>query len=550
MTSPRRRSLHLQTVGHSDIESPKTEAIPTTDIIHDSQERTPKSESLEAPVRLQVAKPPVKLPNSNSNSNRFSCLRGLESHDLSDAQITKRLDLCMREPPTGKRIGNASRTVLQLTGMWPWEFAAGFLPKKWDIGMLEDIRRLLRSVCKSARMNGPGPHTKIVQNFLLGCTKKRNARCPHLQHSDLLDAINHFSAGFYTRRETITPVSTPPAMRRAEQITVQGPDEESDDDESDDDQDEAIEIPNSQSECEDWTGRNLDDNVGPTGRNEEATVAVKRSRSPSLNILLEKRPRTAGPSNPYHGTDATIVQDPAPPSNICDDTNLTGVQDAASQTRTIPKQRSKTIANLVDEFEVIETEKRKELDAVTHSLHEVRTSIEDSEANERKIGSDKIEKLCTDVKAYETEREKIMKGMRFVKENHEHMAMSAHDLESSIRKYTIRLEECDRLIAQANSDVLEELEAIAQNDFNLRAEEKRLKSRGQELLQEVQYSSAVKTLMKLGPSGMATLLAKLETKNVSLVAMAENVMIERAVASLDSFFEDNETYEQRQAAEW
>lgn len=119
--------------------------------------------------------------------------------------------------------------------------------------------------------------------------------------------------------------------------------------------------------------------------------------------------------------------------------------------------------------------------------------------------------------------------------------MNAEDLAKAIHKYTIRLEECDRLIAQANSDVFEELEAIAQKDFDLRAEEKRLKTRGQEVLQEVEYSHAVKTLMRLGPSGMATLLAKLETKDIALIGMAEGIMIERAVASLDDIFDNDGT---------
>ncbi|CAF3448710.1 unnamed protein product [Fusarium graminearum] len=545
MSSPRRRSLRLQTVEHNDIETPRTKPISTADIINDSQERTPKSESPEAPVRLQTAKSPVRLPTSNSKSSRFSCLRGQDSHDLADTQIAKRLHWYMRRSTMGKRVGDASRTVLQLTGMWPWEFAAGFLPKKWNINMLEDIRRLLRSVCKSARTNGPGPHTKIVQNFLLGCAKKRDARHPRLQHGDVLDAIDHFSADFYTKREVITPVTTPPVRRRAGQITVRGSDERSGSDESHDDQDEAIEIPDSESEWEDWTGFDFEDHVEP----ETATVAVKRSRSPSLGALLEKRPRTTGPSNPYHGTSATILQDPAPSSNVCDNRNITVAQDAASQTDILPTQHPRDFADLVDEFEFIESEKQKEFNKVTRSLHEVTTSIQESEANETKLGSEKVEKLCTDVKAYEVEREKIMKGMRFVQEHHEDMAMSADDLEKSIHKYTIRLKECDRLIAQANMDALDELEAIAQKDFDLRAEEKRLKSRGQELLREVKYSAAIKTMMRLGPSGMVTLIAKLETKNVSLIAMAEDIMRQRTVASLGNIFENDGAQEQRQAVE-
>lgn len=201
-----------------------------------------------------------------------------------------------------------------------------------------------------------------------------------------------------------------------------------------------------------------------------------------------------------------------------------------SQIDILPTQHPRDFAGLVDEFEFIESEKQKEFNKVTHSLHEVTTSIQESEANETKLGSEKVEKLCTDVKAYEVEREKIMKGMRFVQEHHEDMAMSADDLEKSIHNYTIRLEECDRLIAQANTDALDELEAIAQKDFDLRAEEKRLKSRGQELLREVKYSAAIKTMMRLGPSGMATLIARLETKNVSLIAIAEDIMRQRTVA--------------------
>jgi hypothetical protein len=227
--------------------------------------------------------------------------------------------------------------------MWPWEFAGGFLPKKWGIIMLEDIRRLLRSVCKSARTNGPGPHTIIVQNFLLGCAKKRDTHCPHLQHSDVLDAIDHFNTDFYTKREVITPINTPPVKSQVqiEQRTVLGSDEESggdesEGDESEDNQDEAIEIPDSESEWEDWTGYNFDDEVEPTGHNEAASVVVKRSRSPSLPALPEKRPRMTGPSNPYIGTTDTVAQDAALSGNICDSINAIVVQDAAVSPLLLP----------------------------------------------------------------------------------------------------------------------------------------------------------------------------------------------------------------------
>ncbi|RGP81645.1 hypothetical protein FLONG3_245 [Fusarium longipes] len=540
MSSPGRRSVRLHAGHHDELENPKDRVVPVIDVPQDSQQRLPKSESIEAPVNLPIAKPPVRVPITNSNFGDVSELKNRHRH-LSDTQISRKLDWHMRRSAMDKRVGDASRTILYLSGMWPWEFAAGFMPKKWSITLLEDIRRLLRSVCKSARCNGPGPHTKIVQNFLLGCARRRDTHCPQLEHSDVLDALDHFSADFYTKREPATPVHTTPASSQTRQIIVLVPEAQSESDESEDDQDEAIEIPDSEGECEDWTGHTLDDDIEPAVHNEMASPVVKRSRSSSLPVLPEKRSRTTGPSNPYIGCNDTIGQDTVPPGVTCDSTNAIVVQDAASQTDTIPVQRTKNFEDIIGEFEVIEIEKRKQLDAVTLSLHEITMLIEDSEAHEDKLGSDKVEKLFTDVKSYETERDKIIKGKRFVEEHREDMAMSADDFEKAMHNYTVKLEEYDRLIAQANSDVLEELGAIAQKDFDLRAKQKRLKTHGQELLQEVQYSNAIKTLMRLGPSGMVTLLAKLEARDISLVTMAEDVMIEHAVESLDDLFDNDET---------
>ena len=137
------------------------------------------------------------------------------------------------------------------------------------------------------------------------------------------------------------------------------------------------------------------------------------------------------------------------------------------------------------------------------------------------------------MKAYETEREKIIKGKHFVEQHHEEMAMSADDLANAVHKYTVRLEECDALIAEANSQVLEELEAIAQKDSDLRAEEKALKARGKTVLQEVEYSRAVRMMMRLGPEGMAMLVARLEARNIGLFGMTEDIMIERGIATVE-----------------
>ncbi|KAL5600426.1 hypothetical protein FOVSG1_008238 [Fusarium oxysporum f. sp. vasinfectum] len=89
------------------------------------------------------------------------------------------------------------------------------------------------------------------------------------------------------------------------------------------------------------------------------------------------------------------------------------------------------------------------------------------------------------MKAYESEREKILKAQNFVEQHHEEMMMKADDLAKSLQQYTSRLEECDKLIAQANIDVSEELDQVARRDFDLEDEKKRLEGRVKEVLEEL-----------------------------------------------------------------
>ncbi|EMT72880.1 hypothetical protein FOC4_g10004370 [Fusarium odoratissimum] len=131
--------------------------------------------------------------------------------------------------------------------------------------------------------------------------------------------------------------------------------------------------------------------------------------------------------------------------------------------------------------------------------------------------------LSSDVKAYESERKKILKIRRFVEQQHKGMMMKADHL---LQQYTSRLEEYDKLIAQANVDVSEDLDQVARRDFDLEDEKKRLEGRVKEVLEEVRHCSVIGTLMRLGPGGMAKLLGRLEGNGVELVGMAESIMNE------------------------
>ena len=293
----------------------------------------------------------------------------------------------MRRSTSGKRVGDAVRSIKLLTGQWPWEYLKGFLPKKWGITMLEDMRRLLRSVCKSARINGPGPHTKITRDFLFGCAKKRDARDPALSPCDVLDAIDHFSADFYTKGQgmSVKTSTTPPVKPLSRGIVIP----ETDDEDSDIDSEDGVGLA-SDSEWEDWTGYNFDDDdievVGQrevqatapeqpptssipaqitastqthaTAQNEvqaaglievpnstattglgevqatsqeEGNVVLKRSRSPSLPQLPQKRPRLSDPdiSSDNTGNNGAIGCLAAPPISTCNCSHNTVSQDIA-----------------------------------------------------------------------------------------------------------------------------------------------------------------------------------------------------------------------------
>jgi hypothetical protein len=176
--------------------------------------------------------------------------------------------------------------------------------------------------------------------------------------------------------------------------------------------------------------------------------------------------------------------------------------------------------------------RQKELDAATRSLQDITASIQANESSALQASprSKIIGRLCSDMKRYETEREKILKGRKFVQDHHEDMALGSEDITKTMQQYATRLGECDRLIAQANADVLEERKQIAQTDFDLKAEERRLCVHHQKAIEEVTHCQTIGTLMRLGSSGMTTLLLELEERNINLVGLAEAIMAESVVA--------------------
>ncbi|KAH7210720.1 uncharacterized protein BKA55DRAFT_261279 [Fusarium redolens] len=292
---------------------------------------------------------------------------------------------------------------------------------------------------------------------------KRDRRRPHLKNCDIQDACAYFTDDNHTKRDVMHTTMT---RLKCSIRTV---------------------VPEDEDGWQDYRGYDhFDDDDDDDDDDEYVDIATptKRPRTPSSPSQSPKRARTAESTEP----------------------------------------RTQTITDITKSLQSLQAQKQKELEAVTNSLGEIAASIQANEATQSNRVNAKIDRLCSDVKAYESEREEILKIRQFVEQHHEVMRMGADDLAKTLQQYTSRLEECDELIAQANADVLEERDQIAQKDFDLKDEEERLEGREKEVLEEVRHCSVIGTLMRLGPGGMAKLLGRLEGNGVELVEMAESIM--------------------------
>ncbi|RBA10576.1 hypothetical protein FPRO05_05165 [Fusarium proliferatum] len=381
---------------------------------------------------------------------------------MTDERIALKLGWRLRTSvKMGKRVGDAARSVYRLSRQWPWDLVAGFAPQKWGIEILESMRVLFYIIHRVFPAHEHQNDFQFVRNYLRECAMKRDRRPPHLKNCDIRDACRYFADSDNARRDVIHTPVT--RLKRSTSTDVQ------------EDEDGWL----------DYIGYdNFDDEDEDDGYADIATPA-KRSRTPSSPSLSPKRARTAEP----------------------------------------PEPRPQTIAGITNSLQSLHAQKQKELEEVTNSLDEIAVSIQASEAAQINHINEKVDKLTSDVKAYETEREKILKARNFMEHHHEVMRMKEDELAKRLQRYTSDLEECDKLIAQAEADVYKELDQIKQMDVNLADEEKRLEGRVKEVLEEVRHCSVVETLMRLGPGGMAKLLGTLEGNGVELVEMAESIRI-------------------------
>ncbi|KAF4989940.1 hypothetical protein FGRMN_8782 [Fusarium graminum] len=455
-----------------------------------------------------------ELNNESPSSRPRGRPRNKTPKIMTNRQIAGRLYWRMRRPSMGERVGKASRTVHQITGQWPWDLAADFPPKKWGVENVERLRKLFNIVHRQSATVDYGHKFEVVKNYLRDCATKRDRRLPRLVTSDIENACVYFAAHNGTRYEVARP-----SVRSRRLTTLLDLHENSgggqDDSEDEDSPDPTGDYHGnneaaSETEWEDWVGYDgYDKNHTIVGG---AAAIEKRSRSSSILSQTPKR--------------ACIIE----PNSAVDVIN--GSTNRQSESNTTPKSvRPQSFADLVDLLEPLRDEKQKELRAIKISLQDITASIQDTESStsQGKTYNGTIDKLCSNVKEYEMKREKTLTAQKFALKNYELLDWDPEMITMSEQQYATKLETYNRLIAQANADALEERKKMTQRDSDLKAEERRLRMRHLEVDNEVKHYDAVKTLMKLNPSEMATLLARFEQQDISLTGLAKDVMTKGAV---------------------
>ncbi|KAM0257309.1 hypothetical protein ACHAPA_011792 [Fusarium lateritium] len=528
MRHSKRRARRLQIGDDDELSEYKLDIPSMADNVASKRRGRPaKPRPHKKSSKLGGRLPGTRVRGNPRKDSQFSMMeQGVSKnvrHVMSDQQIAKRLGWVMRRPTMGKRVGDASRTVLQLSGQWPWDLTADFPPDRWGVEIVESLRKLFRIIHRRAATIDYGHDFQVVKDYLQDCATKRNGRHPHLINSDVADACAYFSAHNY-RSEVVQTTTVKTRIRRITTLLGSGKnsrdgggdvDDYEDHSDGDIDSDEA----SSEDEWEDWVDYDQYTEDEETAMGDVVAIG-KRSRSSSLLSRTPKRACTIDPDDASDNADDVMSLDvpPSPTRESHSHSDLTSPQ---------------SLADLTPALESLQLEKEKQLDETTRSLNEITASIQASElsASQTNASNNIIDNLCSDVKRYETEREKILKGKKFVQEHHEDMAMGAEEIAKTMQQYATRLEECDQLIAQANADVLEELEQIAQKDFDLKAEERQLHVHRQKAIEEVTHCQTIGTLMRLGSSEMTALLLELKGKDIDLVGLAEAIMAGSSVAA-------------------
>ncbi|KAJ4246568.1 hypothetical protein NW762_013509 [Fusarium torreyae] len=455
---------------------------------------------------------------------------------LSDEQIRINLGRPEGEPSTDKRIGGASRTIFKITGQYPWKWAAGFPPRYWTVDIVRNLRQLIKGF-NDKTPNSRDNNCQEVKHWLRDKASKRDKRAPRLTEDDLQDALKYYNIEIKTRVKMSQKITqTGPFTSAAEMVDSNyHVDEESDTESSlfiEDDYDERI--------AADYNQNNK--SIIPLMSSNEATLQPQKRSGPSLECSqAHKRARIFDPKDTGHiQTDTAMSEDIAVSQEAPVSRNATTANDTCLS-RFVPDTpyRPRDIADLIDGIDHLRSKDENEKEQITRTLTNLRASMRANEAcitPSSIVNHTSLNKLRLILKKYKTEREDIQKGKEFFEQHHQDLALGAAFIAKNNRHYETSLRDCDELIKQTQLQIDQELKKTAERTSSIKAqlesdiaETLRLEARELKVVQDLEYFRVISSLVKLGPSGLETLLNNLKYDNVPLPTLVEEV---RAVSAI------------------
>lgn len=128
--------------------------------------------------------------------------------NLTDEQIVRKLD---KQPTEDSRVV-ACRAIFQLTGQWPWDWAAGFEPENWTTLITRDLRILLQGLRNNINENPSMAQDgyKVTKDLLRQHIRDRNSENLRLRHKDIIWALETFPVDLPRRQWRKVRASLPP----------------------------------------------------------------------------------------------------------------------------------------------------------------------------------------------------------------------------------------------------------------------------------------------------------------------------------------------------
>ncbi|KAI5465051.1 hypothetical protein BGZ63DRAFT_422030 [Mariannaea sp. PMI_226] len=417
------------------------------------------------------------------------------------------------------RVARASETIFELVNQWPWDWAAGFLPrKKWTITMTEELAQLLKGIHKiSTNQNSHRGSFQQAKIFLQRQACKRNRKSPHLSGDDIREAIIHFGVNSRRKWAIERRRSMQMQRRKVTEIISSESEEEVFEDDSKGEEDAKSSPSDTEDEWESCENDEKDSDSGTSASQNRNRPGLKSLARPSFELFqAEKRARV---------TEQGATDDLQLMSTVSIST--TSAANHPDQSAPNPRNQPQTISDLIGTLDLLQARDQEGAKMIAHNLTMLRSSIRDREISIVEVttmatNSETLTELHQDLKTHMERKHEIENGKMFFEQNCHHMAINEDLMVQLLAHHESRLRECDEAITRMQLGIDEEvmqLNAQKVFDFQMQLEKdkeevQRLEACEGETARNLDYYRVIGSLVKLGPSRLATLMAAMEAHGI------------------------------------